>query len=101
CGDLLVPWHSLAWDKTVQTLTCLLSIATRPGRCPHATCPGSRLRLRSAAAQPLPPPDPTDCTAAIVRLGRLCARQHALSPDVPRVPRAPAAPGVADAGRAQ
>src|SRR2546427_13209084 len=25
CGDLLVPWHSLAWDKTVQTLTCLLS----------------------------------------------------------------------------
>src|SRR2546421_4381462 len=51
CGDLLVPWNYLAWDKTVQTLNGLLSIATRPGRCPHPTCRGSRLRLLSAAAQ--------------------------------------------------
>jgi hypothetical protein len=42
CGDLLVAWNSLAWDKTVQTLDGRLSIATRPGHCPHATCPGSR-----------------------------------------------------------
>src|SRR6266508_992449 len=42
CGDLLVMWNYLAWDKTVQTLDRLLSIATRPGRCSHATCPGSR-----------------------------------------------------------
>src|SRR5262249_48846887 len=55
CGDLLVPWNYLAWDKTVQTLDGLLSIATRPGHCPQATCPGSRMRLLSAAAQRLAP----------------------------------------------
>src|SRR6516165_8842107 len=56
CGALLVLWNYLAWDKTVQTLDGLLSIATRPGRCPHATCPGSRMRLLSAAAQRMAPP---------------------------------------------
>jgi len=59
CGDLLVAWNYLAWDKTVQTLDGLLSIATRPGRCPHATCPGSRMRLLSAAAQRMAPPGST------------------------------------------
>ena len=59
CGDLLVAWNSLAWDKTVQTLDGLLSIATRPSRCPHAMCPGSRIRLLSAAAQRLAPPGST------------------------------------------
>jgi len=44
CGDLLVMWNYLAWDKTVQTLDRLLSIATRPGRCPQATCLGSRMQ---------------------------------------------------------
>src|SRR4026207_1217140 len=38
CGDLLVAWNYLAWDKIVQTLDGLLSVATRPSRCPHATC---------------------------------------------------------------
>src|SRR5882762_4941120 len=38
CGDLLVTCNYLAWDKTVQTLEHVLSIATRPGRCPHAAC---------------------------------------------------------------
>jgi hypothetical protein len=56
CGDLLVTWNYLAWDKTVQPLARLLSVATRPGRCPHATCPGARLRLLSAEAQRLAPP---------------------------------------------
>ena len=58
CGDLLVTWNYLAWDKTVQTLDRLLSIATRPGRCPHATCPGSRMRLLSAEAQRVAPEAP-------------------------------------------
>src|SRR5262245_65989436 len=53
CGDLLVLWNSLAWNKTVQTLDCLLSIATRPGHCPQATCPASRSPLLSASAQPV------------------------------------------------
>ena len=28
CGDLLVMWNDLAWDKTVQTLNRRLAIAT-------------------------------------------------------------------------
>ena len=74
CGDLLVPWNYLAWDKTVQMLDCLLSIATRPGRCPHATCPGSRMRLLSAAAQRMAPPGSTYGYDVLVRIGWL--RQH-------------------------
>lgn len=74
CGDLLVMWNYLAWDKTVQTLDRLLSIATRPGRCPQATCPGSRMRLLSAEAQSLAPPGSTYGYDVLVHLGWL--RQH-------------------------
>ena len=74
CGDLLVLWNYLAWDKTVQTLDGLLSIATRPGRCPHATCPGARLRLLSAVAQRMAPPGSTYGYDVLVRLG--WQRQH-------------------------
>ena len=51
CGDLLVMGHALAWHTTVQTLDRVLSVASRPGRCPHETCAGSRLRLHAAEAQ--------------------------------------------------
>ncbi len=74
CGDLLVMWNYLVWDKTVQTLDRLLSIATRPGRCPQATCPGSRLRLLSAEAQSLAPPGSTYGYDVLVHIGWL--RQH-------------------------
>jgi hypothetical protein len=77
CGDLLVTWNYLAWDKTVQTLERLLSIATRPGRCPHATCPGSRMRLLSAEAQRLAPPGSTYGYDVLVRIGWLRQHQHA------------------------
>jgi len=77
CGDLLVTWNYLAWDKTVQTLDRLLSIATRPGRCPHVTCPGSRMRLLSAEAQRLAPPGSTYGYDVLVRLGWLRQYQHA------------------------
>src|SRR3989442_12385662 len=59
CGDLLVMSNYLVWDKTVQTLDRVLSVASRPGRCPHATCAGSRLRLLSAAVQRIAPPGST------------------------------------------
>ena len=55
CGDLLVLGNSLAWDKTVQTLDRVLSLAARPGHCPQATCPGARRRLLSAPAPQLAP----------------------------------------------
>ena len=67
CGDLLVTWNYLAWDKTVQRLDRLLSIATRPGRCPHVTCPGSRMRLLSGEAQRLAPPGSTYGYDVLVR----------------------------------
>ena len=55
CGDLLVMYNSLAWEKLVQTLDRVLSVASRPSHCLHATCVGSRLRLRSAEAQGIAP----------------------------------------------
>jgi hypothetical protein len=51
CGDMLVMCNYLVWDKTVQRLDRVLSVASRPGRCPRTTCAGSRRRLLSAAGQ--------------------------------------------------
>ena len=79
CGDLLVTCNSLAWQKTVQTLAHVVSIATRPGRCPHAACPGSRLRLLSAQAQRMAPAGSTYGYDVLVRLGWL--RQHQRATD--------------------
>jgi hypothetical protein len=69
CGDLLVPCNSLAWDKTVQRLDRVLSVASRPGRCPHATCVGSRLRLLSAAGQRIAPAGSPYGYDVVVRIG--------------------------------
>ena len=55
CGDLLVTYNYLAWDKTVQMLDRVLAVASRPGHCPHATCVGSHLRLLSAEGQRIAP----------------------------------------------
>src|SRR5215510_1704687 len=74
CGALLVTCNYLAWNKTVQTLEHVLSIATRPGRCPHAACPGSRMRLLSAQAQRIAPAGSTYGYDVLVRIGWL--RQH-------------------------
>src|SRR5256886_12900176 len=49
CGDLLVMCNYLAWDKTVQTLDRVLSVASRPGHCPHVTCAGSRASIMASA----------------------------------------------------
>ena len=68
CGDLLVMCNYLAWDKTVQTLDRVLSVASRPGRCPHTTCLGSRMRLLSATAQRLAPPGSTYGYDGLVRI---------------------------------
>ena len=77
CGDLLVMCNYLAWDKTVQMLDRVLSVASRPGRCPHATCAGSRLRLLSAEGQRIAP--------AWLHLWLRCARAHWLvAAGVPR-----------------
>jgi hypothetical protein len=74
CRALLVMWHSLAWDKTVQPLDRVLSLAARPGHCPQATCPGSRMRLLSAQAHPMAPAGSPYGYDVLVRLG--WRRQH-------------------------
>src|SRR5260370_14872314 len=67
CGALLMLCNYLAWNKTVQTLCGVLSVASRPGRCPHATCEGSALRLLSAEAQGIAFPGSTYGYNVIVR----------------------------------
>jgi hypothetical protein len=69
CGDLLVMCNYLAWDKTVQKLDRVLSVASRPGRCPHAMCVGSRLRLLSAEGQRLAPAGSTYGYDVVVHIG--------------------------------
>src|SRR5438445_13246125 len=69
CGDLLVMCPYLAWDKTVQMLDRVLSVASRPGRCPHATCAGSRMRLLSAEGQRIAPAGSTYGYDVVVRIG--------------------------------
>ena len=68
CGDLLVMCNSLAWDKTVQTFDRVLSVASRPGHCPHVTCASSRMRLLSAQAQRLALPGSTYGYDVLVRM---------------------------------
>jgi hypothetical protein len=69
CGDLLVMCNYLAWDKTVQMLDRVLSVASRPGRCPHATCAGSRMRLLSAEGPRMAPAGSTYGYDVVVRIG--------------------------------
>jgi len=71
-------WHYLAWDKIVQTLERVLSLAARPGHCPQATCPGSRMRRLSAQAQQRAPAGSTDGYDVLVRIG--WRRQHQRAP---------------------
>src|SRR3989475_137970 len=76
CGDLLVMCNYLAWDKTVQMLDRVLSVASRPGRCPHATCAGSRMRLLSAEGQRIAPAGSTYGYDVVVRSGWLCQQDQ-------------------------
>src|SRR5437660_3034271 len=47
----------------------VLSVASRPGRCPHATCAGSRMRLLSAEGQRIAPAGSTYGYDVVVRIG--------------------------------
>jgi hypothetical protein len=74
CGDLLVGCNYLKWDKIVHTLDQVLSIASRPGHCPHPECPGHALRLVSAQGQGIAPANSTYGYDVVTRIGWL--RQH-------------------------
>jgi hypothetical protein len=82
-GNLLVMCNYLAWNKTVQTLARGLSVASRPGRCPHETCAGARLRLLSAAAQSIALPHSTYGYDVLVHSGWWRYHHHATSRERP------------------
>ncbi|MCG8601775.1 MAG: transposase [Verrucomicrobiales bacterium] len=71
CGDLLIGWNYLAWDKTVQTLDQVLSIASRPAHCPQPTCPGFNMHLLSAHGQQIAMPNSTYGYDVLARIGWL------------------------------
>jgi Transposase, Mutator family len=82
CGEVLVMCNYLAWDKTVQTLDQVLSVASRPGRCPDETCPGSHMRLLSAEAQSIAAPGSTYGYDVLVRIGWLRYQARATYRDI-------------------
>jgi len=69
CGGALVLCNYLSWDKTVQTLDAVLSIASRPGHCTTPGCRGQTRRVLSAAGQQLALPGSTYGNDVIVRIG--------------------------------
>ena len=71
CEEPLVMYNYLAWDKTVQTLDRVLSIASRPGHCANPTCPGYRMWLLSAEGQQITLPGSTYGYDVVARIGWL------------------------------
>lgn len=61
----------LTWDKTVQTLDRVLSIASRPGLCADPACPGHQMRLLSAEGQQIAPARFTYGYDVLARIGWL------------------------------
>jgi len=62
-------YNYLAWDKTVQTLDSILSIASRPGHCANPTCLGSDARFLSAEGQQIAPSGFTYGYDVVARIG--------------------------------
>jgi len=77
CAQSLVLCNYLAWDKTVQTLNSVLSIASRPGYCGDAACPGHTMRLVSAEGQQIALPGSTYGYDVLVRIGWLRQERQA------------------------
>jgi hypothetical protein len=71
CGERLVMCDYLAWDKTVQTLDAVLSIASRPAFCADPTCSGHHMRLLSAEGQQIAPRGSTYGYDVLARVGWL------------------------------
>ena len=71
CGGALVMCDYLAWDKTVQTLDAVLSIASRPAFCAAPLCSGQDMRLLSAEGQQIAPRGSTYGYDVLARIGWL------------------------------
>ena len=55
CGEPIHLANHLSFNKTVQTLDGVLSVASRPGYCPNVTCPAYRSLLVSAQGLQIAP----------------------------------------------
>jgi hypothetical protein len=77
CDDRLALCNYLAWDKIVQTLGGVLSVASRPSHCRHAACEGANLRLLSAEAQGIALAGSTYGYDVMVRIGWWRQHYHA------------------------
>jgi hypothetical protein len=71
CEGPLGMYNYLIWDKTVQTLAGILSVASRPGYCADPTCPGHGVRLLSAEGQQIALPGCTYGYDVLARIGWL------------------------------
>jgi hypothetical protein len=72
----------LVWDKTVQTLDKVLSIASRPSHCVFSSCPGYPMRLLSAEGQQIALPGSTYGYDVIARIGWLRQEWRATYPEI-------------------
>lgn len=77
CGGAMAMYNYLAWDKTVQTLASVLSIASRPGHCAQAGCPGHTARMLSAQGQQVALPGSTYGYDVLARIGWLRQERRA------------------------
>ena len=76
CGGALEMSNYLMWDKTVQTLDGVISIASRPGHCADSECEGHSLRLVSAQGQQIALPGSTYGYDVLARIGWLRQEQR-------------------------
>jgi hypothetical protein len=69
CEGSLMMYNYLTWDKTVQTMDGVLSIASRPGHCANPTCPEHNMQLLSAEGQQIALPNSTYGYDVLARIG--------------------------------
>ena len=68
CGSPIKLHNYLTWDKTVQTMTKVLSITSRPGYCSLGTCSSHTTPILSAVGQQVAPMGFTDNVKSFLQI---------------------------------
>lgn len=82
CGGALMTYDYLTWDKTVQTLTAVISVASRPSHCADPACAGHNMHLRSAEGQQIAPQGFGYGYDVVTRIGWLRQERHDIYADI-------------------
>lgn len=82
CSGPLALYNYLAWDKTVQTMEGVLSIASRPGHCADPACSGHAMQLLSAEGQQIALSGSTYGYDVLVRIGWLRQERRETYPEI-------------------